>query len=106
MGLIFVFNAPGHLIRANLYTRFNMPDFLSLNLFQKLMRGFTSTSAYLLCGKNLIWPLFWLMLFLVTIARRKNWLIRFIASIPVLCSVFFGVLQDYLLPQKLKELFC
>ena len=106
ISLVFIFTAPGHIQRITEYTRFGMPDFPTLNALQKGVRGFTSTMAYLLAGKNVIWPLFCFMLFLVAFVKKKDWLVKCIAAIPLVSSLSFGLFQDYLMPTKLKELFC
>lgn len=104
LGVVFVFSAPGHIKRSQLYTIFNQPDFLTLDFFEKLIRGFTSTSAVIITGQYLIWPLLCLMLLLVIWIRRQEIYIRLLAVIPVLSSLCLGVFQDYM-PMKIRQLF-
>ena len=105
LGLIVIFTAPGHIKRSVLYTRFNMPDFIQLDFVDKFIRGFTSTGAYILNGKNIIWLLFTSFLFFSVMAFSKRKLTKIIAIVPFLHSLCFGVFQEYLLPQKIKDLF-
>lgn len=104
LGVVFVFSAPGHIQRSQLYTIFNQPDFLTLDFFEKLIRGFTSTSAVIITGQYLIWPLLCLMLLLVIWIRRQEIYIRFLAVIPVLGSLGLGLFQEYM-PIKIRRLF-
>lgn len=104
--MIFLFTAPGHSARSNIYTIFNQPDFLQLSFFDKFFRGFTSTMAYLWAGKNFIWPLLCITLFLMVLVRYKeNKLIIIISAMPVFGSLGVGFFQDYIMPQSVLDLF-
>ncbi|MCD8337893.1 MAG: DUF6056 family protein [Lachnospiraceae bacterium] len=38
-GLVVIFTAPGHIQRGNYYSEFRVPDFITLNIGEKLLRG-------------------------------------------------------------------
>lgn len=104
--LFVIFTAPGHIRRMEQYTRFNVPDFLELDIFDKLVRGFTSTVSYLFYKTNVIWPLFCFLLMLVVWSKYKSYLIKAISMLPFFCSLLTGVLRTRLLPLEWQQLFC
>ncbi len=105
LGLLILVLAPGHQGRMSSYNIFNVPDFIAINSFQKLIRGFTFTIAQFLDGKRLVWPLLCGMLFITLIACTKNTKKKLIMGLLFAASLVLGPFQDYLLPSEIKEIF-
>lgn len=105
LGVLFVFTAPGHIKRSTMYTIFNLPDFLTLDFFEKLIRGFTSTAAVIITGNTVIWPVFCFLLMLVVCYRNKEILIRLLSVIPLAGSLIFGNFRNLIFPENISRKF-
>lgn len=96
LSLLFLFTAPGHTHKATTYNVFFIPDYLSLDIFEKVIRGFTSTAAVIITGQTIIWPLFCFLLMLIVWMRNKGVLIRLVSLFPLAASLLLGNFQDIL----------
>ncbi|MBQ9211571.1 MAG: hypothetical protein IJ153_07725 [Clostridia bacterium] len=108
VSMFLLWMAPGHQNRTLSYSIFRTPDFKMLSFAQKLFRGFTSTMAYFIAGRDLLWPLLCFLLMLLVVCNEGiNQSIAAKASSIMLfgSSITFGILQDILLPAKVNELF-
>lgn len=102
--LILLLTAPGHANKATTFNIFFIPDYLALDFFEKIIRGFTSTAAVILTGKNILWPLFCFLLMLTVWAKKRELSVRLVSLIPLAASLVCGKWQRYL-PLNIQEIF-
>lgn len=103
LSLLLLFTAPGHANKATTYNIFCIPDYLSLDVIEKMIRGFTSTAAVIITGQTVIWPLFCFLLLLIVWMKNKELLIRLLSLIPFIASLFLGNFQHFLPPNIVEK---
>ena len=101
LSLIFLLTAPGHINRSSAYHKFCIPEYLTLDFFEKFIRGITSTASVIITGQTFIWPLFCFLLMLAVWIKNRNKFIRFVSLVPLAGSLILGNFQKYLLPEKI-----
>ena len=102
--MILLLTAPGHTNKATSFNIFFNPDYLALDFFEKIIRGFTSTAALILTGQTILWPLFCFLLMLNVWAKKRELSFRLVSLIPLVASLVCGNYQDYL-PLNIQEKF-
>lgn len=105
LSLVFLFTAPGHINRSSAYHQFCIPEYLTLDFYEKFIRGITSTASVIVTGQTLIWPLFCFLLMLVVWIKNKEPMIRLLSVIPIAGSLILGNFQKILLPEKVIDKF-
>ena len=94
--LIFIITCPGNANRSISETRTWFPDYVNISLFRKLEMGYSSTLFEFIMKPNLIFLIFTVLLFICVLLKQKKTLYRFIAIIPLSCSMIFGYLHKYI----------
>ena len=94
--LVFIMTCPGNYARKTDEISTYYPDYQTLNIFDKISLGLTSTVNSMLIGNNIVFLVFSLICAVYIFKMYKENLYRAIALIPLVASLAFGIFKDFL----------
>ena len=91
LSLIFILTCPGNAARDISETATWFPEFAYLSFMQKLLMGYSSSLAKFIFEPNAVFIIAGTLLFILVCLKEKNKYIRIISSLPMVCSIVFGI---------------
>lgn len=94
--LIFFMTAPGNKLRASEEITNWFPEYKSFGLANKIDLGLSSFGKPFFFDSNILFVLFFALLFLLSYKKSSNYYLRFISSIPLIFNfiIYFGKTQQ------------
>lgn len=97
VSLIFILTCPGNLLRKTKEIDRWYPEYINLNIVEKVELGVTSIMSNLILNTNYIFIIFTLILAYGAWKTQKNKLIKLICVIPAISSVVFTIFREYII---------
>lgn len=91
LSLIFILTCPGNEARDISEAATWFPEFAHLLFIQKFLMGYSSSLAKFVFEPNAVFMIAGILIFILVCFKEKNKYKRVIGSIPIVCSIVFGI---------------